>query len=189
MLTIRMATEADAEDLLKIYAPYVQNTAVSFEYEVPTVEEFRGRIRDRLKEYPYLVAEQNGMIVGYAYASSFHSREAYKHAAETSIYIEQNHHRQGIGRALYLELERQIVKQNVFMLCACISSSEQDDENLTDDSLRFHECMGYAKVGEHKLCGYKFNKWYSIVWMEKMISERPQHPKGFIPREELSMYS
>ncbi|MCQ2483651.1 MAG: GNAT family N-acetyltransferase [Clostridia bacterium] len=72
------------------------------------------------------------------------------------------------------------------MLCACISSCDREDDNLTADSLRFHEYMGFTKVGEHKLCGYKFNKWYDIVWMEKMICERPDYPESFVPFPEIN---
>ena len=110
-MKIRIATTEDAKEIRKLYAPYVLNTAVSFEYEVPSVEEFQNRIGNTLKEYPYLVAVENNAIIGYAYASAFHSREAYKHSAELSVYVKQNYKGQGIGRRLYSKLEELLLKQ------------------------------------------------------------------------------
>ena len=95
-MQIRIATIEDAEEIRTVYAPYVINTAVSFEYDVPTTEEFKIRIENTLKNYPYLVAIENDSIVGYAYASSFHSREAYQHSAELSVYIKEEKRRKGI---------------------------------------------------------------------------------------------
>lgn len=88
-VTIRLAVPKDAVNILKIYAPYVENTAISFEYEVPSEAEFRGRIESTLKRYPYIVAEQEGRIIGYAYVSIFHERKAYDWAVETSIYVDK----------------------------------------------------------------------------------------------------
>ena len=180
-MQIRMATVEDAEAILGIYAPYVQNTAITFEYDVPDIQSFRNRMKGILQEYPYLVAEENGKILGYAYAASFHSRAAYKHTAETSVYLDEEHHHQGIGRQLYQELENRLISQNVFVLYACITSTDRlDDPFLTDGSIRFHEKMGYRTIGEHHLCGYKFNRWYSVIWMEKVIADRPEKPEPFI---------
>lgn len=189
MITVRTATLGDCEALLEIYAPYVENTAISFEYDVPTAEDFRGRIERILKDYPYLVAEMDGQIVGYAYAGIFHGREAYKHAVETSIYVAQNARGKGVGSVLYRELEKSLLKQNVYILYACISRSEREnDSHLTDASIRFHEHYGYKLVGVHENCGYKFNKWYSIVWMERLLCKRPANPEPFIPYSELQKY-
>lgn len=186
-MKIRVATEEDAESIQRIYAPYVENTAVTFEYDVPSVDEFRRRIANTLKEYPYLVAVEQERMVGYAYASSFHARAAYKHTAEVSIYLDEKWHKKGIGRQLYQELENRLMRQNVFVLYACVTTTERsDDENLTDASICFHKKMGYTIVGKHNLCGYKFNQWYSVVWMEKLIAEREDRPKDFVPFPELS---
>ena len=185
-MEIRTASAEDAREILNIYAPYVEKTAVSFEYTVPTLEEFRARIVKTLAEYPYIVAEDGGVIVGYAYAGIFHGREAYKHSAETSIYVDEAHHCRGIGRMLYGELERILLKQNVFTLCACIATPDgKPDSRLTDSSERFHEKMGYKLVGKHSSIGYKFGKWYSIVWMEKDIGEKSPNPQPFIKFSEL----
>lgn len=181
MIRIRLATPEDADKLLAIYAPYVSGTAISFECRIPTVENFRNRIVSTLKEYPYLVAEQDGKIAGYAYASAFHSREAYRHSAETSIYVAENERGRGIGRALYEALERQLRRQNVFILYACVTCSDREDEFLPKASLRFHEKMGYRPVGVFRNCGYKFDRWYSTQSLEKNIAQLPAHPEPFIP--------
>ena len=183
---IRIATTEDAGEIQKIYAPYVENTAITFEYDVPDVREMRHRIALTLEEYPYLVAVENEKIVGYAYTSSFHGRAAYKHCAEVSIYLDEEHKDKGYGRALYQELEKYLVRQNVNVLYACITETErQDDPRLTDGSIRFHEKMGYVTVGRHNLCGYKFDKWYSVIWMEKVIADRQERPEPFVPFGEL----
>ena len=111
-LQIRVATKEDAEALLAIYAPYVEKTAITFEYEVPSIEEFRCRIQETLKKYPYLVAEKNRRIVGYAYASCFKNRAAYDWCVETSIYVNYDLKRCGIGKKLYLALEKALKAQH-----------------------------------------------------------------------------
>lgn len=182
---IRTADMGDAEELLKIYAPYVENTAISFEYEVPSVDEFRDRIRKTLERYPYIVAENNGEILGYAYVSVFHARKAYDWSVETSIYIRQDQKGRGLGKKLYLAIEDILKKQHVSNLYACIAYTEQEDEHLTNDSMRFHEHLGYRLAGTFRKCGYKFEKWYDMIWMEKMIGEHPDEPEEFICFPEL----
>lgn len=181
-MNIRFAKAGDAAAIREIYAPYILNTAVTFEYEVPDVEEMRRRIVTTLEKYPYLVAEDNGKVVGYAYADIFHTRAAFRHTAEVSIYIDSEHRRCGLGKTLYYELESLLRRQNVFIVYACIAHTASDDDPyLTNASIVFHEKMGYTLVGKHNLSGYKFNRWYSVVWMEKVLAERPQLPDDFIP--------
>ncbi|MBQ9377577.1 MAG: N-acetyltransferase [Schwartzia sp.] len=181
-MEIRLATADDAGAIRKIYAPYVRNTAVSFEYEAPDTEEMARRIRATLSEYPWLAATEHDEVVGYAYASVFHGRIAYKHSAEVSVYLDGKRRRAGIGSRLYRELETCLLRQNVFVLYACVTATDRAaDAHWSDDSLRFHEKQGYVPVGKHNLCGYKFDKWYSVVWMEKVIAPRPEHPKPFVP--------
>lgn len=180
-MDIRIATIDDAEGIRRIYEPYVRNTAVSFEYEVPTVEEFRSRISNTLINYPYVVATMDGEVIGYAYAGQFHTREAYKHAAELSIYVDMNHRKSGIGSSLYNEIIRILKRQNIYTVHACIASEEVSDEYLTDDSRLFHSKMGFNVVGRHNKCGYKFGRWYSIIWMDKDIQEKPEVPEAFVP--------
>ncbi len=181
-MEIRLATIDDAETILAIYEPYVRNTAITFEYEVPSTAEFRSRIRETLRSYPYLVAAEGKSIVGYAYASPFRKRAAYQHSAEMSIYIDQRCRQHGIGRSLYLELEKRLVRQNVFSIYAGVTRSDRpNDAYVTDGSICFHERMGYTKIGEYHRCGYKFGQWYNVAWFEKHIGTIPENPDPFIP--------
>lgn len=169
MTIIRSATLSDAERLLEIYAPYIEKTAITFEYDVPTVEEFRSRIEQTLKKYPYLVAEEEGEIVGYAYAGVFKGRAAYDHCVETSIYVDMQCQRHGIGRALYEALEEKLKLQGILNVNACISWIDEPNEYLTHQSPEFHSRLGYKQVAHFHLCGYKFGQWFDMIWMEKMI--------------------
>lgn len=180
-ITLRVATPADAAALLQIYKPYVEKTAITFEWEVPTLEEFTNRIQTTLKKFPYIVAEQNGQPVGYAYASPFKSRAAYQWAIETSIYVAMDHHKMGIGKALLLKLEELLAAQGVLNSNACIACPSVEDEYLTKNSVLFHEKMGYHLVGEFHQCGFKFNRWYNMVWMEKMLGDHIENQPGVKP--------
>lgn len=175
-INIRVADVSDADDLLKIYEPYVINTAITFEYDVPSENEFRERISNTLKRYPYLVAEVGETIVGYAYVGSFHSRAAYQWGVETSIYVKDDMRGRGIGKALYTELENVLKKMGILNLNACIASPDKEDEYLTNASEKFHQSMGFNKVAESHMCGFKFGRWYNIIWMEKMIGEHTDSP-------------
>ena len=169
--SVREATAKDAPRLLEIYSYYVENTAITFEYDVPTPEEFRGRIERIKARYPYLVIEKDGVIKGYAYAGVFKDRAAYDRSCEMSIYLERSAAGQGLGRMLYEALEEALRKQGILNLYACIGYPDVPDEYLDYNSARFHEHMGYSKVGTFHQCGYKFGRWYSMIWMEKMIGE------------------
>ncbi|MDO5519553.1 MAG: GNAT family N-acetyltransferase [bacterium] len=173
---IRVARIEDADKLLEIYAPYVLHTAISFEYDVPTVEEFQQRMRTILSKYPYLVAEREGEIVGYAYAGPFKTRAAYDWAVETTIYIQKDKKKTGIGKELYQALEQALALQNILNLNACIGYPETEDEYLNKNSVQFHKHLGYRFVGEFYQCGYKFNRWYNMVWMEKQIGVHKEVP-------------
>ena len=183
-ITIRPATPDDAEALLSIYAPYVEQTAITFEYEVPSVEEFRDRIVHTLKLYPYLVAQRETStnsnasteIVGYAYAGS----------VETSIYVKKSEKKSGIGKALYSALEKVLAAQNITNVNACIASPETDDEYLNHNSIQFHQHLGYSMIGEFHKCAYKFGRWYNMIWMEKMIGSHHQEQPAMIPFPEVT---
>ena len=174
---LRVARVSDAAALLAIYAPYVRDTAITFEYDVPEESEFAARIEHVLEKFPYLVAEANGEIVGYAYAGAFHPRAAYQWCVEMSVYIKRDARRMGIGKKLYAAMEDILRMQRVTNVEACIAVPNEPDEHLTLDSVHFHERMGYRMVGEFRQCGYKFGRWYNMVWMEKFIgghvSEQP----------------
>ena len=175
--TIRTATPDDAKELVAIYDYYVKETAITFEYETPSEDEFRGRIRKVLEKYPYIVVErdnpENGgkEILGYAYAGTFKDRDAYQWSVELSIYLKKDNRREGLGRMLYEELERRLKEQGILNLYACIGYPDSEDEHLTLDSVKFHEKLGFSMIGKFNKCGYKFGTWYSMVWMEKLIGE------------------
>lgn len=184
-IALRPVCAGDAEALLAIYAPYVLHTAVSFEYDVPDVEEFRGRIQKTLERYPYIAAQIDGELVGYAYAGPFKTRAAYERSAETSIYIRRDMKRRGVGRTLYSALEDMLRAQGVTNLNACIACPVEEDEYLTNDSARFHERLGFSAVGRFHLCAYKFSRWYDMLWMEKLIAGHGAEPPGFTPLPQL----
>ena len=182
---IRVASAADAAALLAIYAPYVEHTAITFEYTVPTLPEFESRIRRTLERYPWLVAEADGKIVGYAYAGPFKARAAYDWAVETTIYVREDRRGTGVGRELYEALEHALFLQNILNVNACIAFAEEANEYLTNDSYRFHQKMGYKLVGTFHKCGYKFGRWYNMVWMEKHLGEHKEPPAAVKRFEEI----
>ena len=186
-IIIRDATVNDIEAMLNVYAPYVENTAVSFEYEVPSIDEFRSRFEKITKKYPYFLAEDsNGEVLGYTYYSEFKDREAYRYSVETTIYLAKEACGRGIGRKLYEVLEKAAKAQNITNMNACIATCKTEDEYLTNRSYYFHEKMGYKLVGTFHNSGYKFDKWYDMVWMEKSVGEYFVPAKSFIPYKELS---
>lgn len=171
MIETRCVTPEDADRLLEIYSYYVKNTAISFEYEVPSIEEFRERIVNITKKYPYICAIVDGTIIGYAYAGVFHARKAYEHSVELSIYVELEKRRGGCGRILYNVLEEMLKKQGIKNLYACIAvPPKKADEYLNFDSVKFHKKMGFKLAGHFHACGKKFDRWYDMVYMEKIIS-------------------
>ncbi len=185
-IRLRIVSEADAPRLLEIYRPYVEQTAVTFEYTVPDPAEFASRIRRTLEQYPYLAAEREGRMVGYAYAGRLHPRAAYDWSAESSIYVAWEARRDGVGRQLYQALEEILKAQNVRNLYACIASPrEENDPYLTMDSQRFHARLGYRKVGEFSQCAYKFGRWYDMVWMGKELGPHEERQPDFRPFPEI----
>ena len=159
------------ERLREIYAYYVIHTAISFEYNTPSVEEFQKRIQNTMEKYPYLVLEDDGVIYGYAYAGPFKERAAYDRSCEVTIYLDHEAKGRGYGRKLYEALEEELKNRGFLNLYACIGNPIEEDEYLTRNSEQFHQHMGYTKVGTFHLCGYKFGRWYNMIWMEKYIGE------------------
>lgn len=158
--TFRLAKEQDAAALLSVYAPYVENTAVTFEYEVPAVEEFARRIRETLSFYPWLVCEKEGEILGYAYASRHKERAAYQWGCELSVYIKEAAGGQGLGLALYQALIRILEHQNVYNLYACVTVPNEKSERL-------HAAFGFSPAGIWHHSGYKHGAWHDVAWYEK----------------------
>ena len=178
---IRFAGPGDAEALHGIYAPYVTDTAVTFETEPPGTEEFRRRIEAVRRRYPYLAAEEDGRLLGYAYASAFKGRAAYDWTVETSIYIRQGLHRRGLGGRLYAVLEELLRKQGILTMAALVAAGDGDDSRLTRDSILFHEAMGFRTAGVLREAGSKFGRWYHMYLMEKTIAPHEPDPKPILP--------
>ena len=159
---IRIARETDVPEILAIYAPYVRHTTVSFEYDVPTEAEFYVRFREITVRFPWLVWEEDGEILGYAYACLPFERAAYRWCAEPSIYLKPEARGRGIGKRLYHALEALLEYLGYQMLFALITGENED-------SIRFHEKMGYRIAGELTHSGYKCDRWLSVFWMEKQM--------------------
>ncbi|HEM6577924.1 GNAT family N-acetyltransferase [Streptococcus suis] len=162
MIDIRSARIEDAADLVAIYAPYVEKTAITFETEVPTVEAFASRIEKTLEKFPYLVAVEEGALVGYAYASTYYARAAYDWTVELSVYIQQDARGKGIGSLLYDALEEELTVRGFKNFLACIALPNPA-------SIALHEKRGYEQVAHFKKVGYKFDTWHDIVWLQKSL--------------------
>lgn len=181
-VSIRLATPNDAAALRSIYEYYVLNTAITYEYDVPSVSEFEARISHTLKKYPYFVAEANGEILGYVYASAFGSRAAFDWSVETAIYLDREARRRGIGTMLYAALENALEAMGIRNLYARVATpAEEPDPFLDRNSERFHERLGYRTVGELNRCGSKFGRWYNLAYMEKTLGAYEADPKPPIP--------
>lgn len=159
---IRPAAMEDVPAILAIYAPYVENTTITFEYTVPTMEEFTQRFRDITAQFPWLVWEENGEILGYAYGSAPFTRMAYSWCAEPSIYLRTDVRGRGIGRKLYNALEQILAYQGYQVSYAIITSENEA-------SLAFHRALGYTDVCEFPNCGFKHGRWLGTFWLEKRL--------------------
>ena len=168
-IVIRDVMVEDAKRLSEIYSYYVENTAVSFEYDAPTEDEFRARIEKTTVKFPYLVCEIDGKVVGYAYAGEYSARTAYSRTATTSIYLDKDYRRQGIGRKLYDEIEKRLKEMGIINILAGAAYCEDEDEYLTHDSCEFHKKMGYVEVAHMMKVGKKFDRWYDLKWHQKVI--------------------
>ena len=171
---IRLATEADLPAILEIYAPYVLHTTVTFEYNVPTLSEFTARFQKITAQFPWLVWEEQGKILGYAYGSAPFERAAYSWTGEPSIYLAPDARHKGIGRRLYAALEELMKLQGYRLLLAIIT-----EENA--NSLAFHVRMGYTFRAQFPACALKFGRWLGITWMEKELFSGEIPSKAPIP--------
>ncbi len=166
---IRLATAADAEGILEIYAPYVRDTSFTFETEVPSVESFQERIQNTLKGWPWLVCELDGKVAGYAYATRHRERTAYQWSVESSIYIHDDYQRHGIGKALYQPLLEILKLQGIRNVYAVI--------NLPNDkSVKFHEALGFKYFTTYEQVGYKLGKWKNVGWWRHILNEFSDEP-------------
>lgn len=170
-MNIRNVQIADAAALAGIYRPYVEETAVTFEYDAPSAEAFGRRIAAISARHPFLVAEDDGgRLVGYAYASTFKDRAAYDWSVETSIYVARDLRGRGVGRALYGCLEAELRRRGICNMYACLASPRPGNDRLDGASRRFHERLGFRLVGTFRQCAYKFGQWYDMIWMEKFLA-------------------
>ena len=172
-IIIRKVTEADAQVLLDIYAPYVA-TPITFENEIPTVEEFARRIREIAAFYPYLVCEVEGRIVGYAYAHRQMERAAYQWNAELSVYIDAAFAGQGIGKQLYTRLIELLKQQHVKTLYALITLPNEA-------SIALHRSFGFQEVGVWRQTGDKCGRWHDVMWMDLHIASMEGEPEALEP--------
>jgi phosphinothricin acetyltransferase len=169
MHTIRLATGADAKNILHIYAPYIENTSFTFETEVPTVEAFATRIDSYLKNFPWLVCETDGIIAGYAYAYRHRERTAYQWSVECSVYVHDEYQRMGVGRVLYTALFDILSKQGFRNTYAVI--------NLPNDkSVAMHERLGFTYFATYEQVGYKLGKWKNVGWWRLILNEFNDEP-------------
>jgi phosphinothricin acetyltransferase len=161
---IRSATEADAPALLAVYAPYVEHTAISFETEVPSPAEFAARIAKAATGWAWLVAEADGECLGYAYGCRHRERAAYRWSVETSAYVAQMYHRQGVARALYTELLTQLTRLGYCNAYAGVTLPNEA-------SLALHRTLGFEPVGVFRRIGYKFGVWHDVAWFQRALRE------------------
>jgi len=161
-MSVRLATEADLPQILAIYAPYVRDTSYSFEYTVPSLEAFTARFYSITAQFPWLVWEEGGQVLGYAYGSLPFERAAYRWCGEVSIYLYPQAHRRGIGRVLYTALEEIMRLQGYRSVYALVTAANEN-------SIAFHQALGFHFVARFPLCGYKFGMWQDVVWMEKVL--------------------
>ena len=176
-MAIRLATVQDVPRILEIYGPYVENTAISFEYEVPSLGEFTERFLGITAQFPWLVWEENGTILGYAYAAPPYTRAAYRWCAEPSVYLKPEAKGRGIGRKLYEALEEILKLQGYQVLYALIT---QENEA----SLAFHKKLGYETKVLFENCGFKMGRWLGVYWLEKRLKtvETPNSVPTPFPR-------
>lgn len=165
-MNIRSATEADAPAVLEIYRPFVENTAVSFEMVAPTVDELAARVRKAQTNWEWLVAERDGQILGYAYGSMHRERPGYRWSVEVSAYVDPRHHRQGVGRALYLRLFEILTDKG---FCNAYAGITQPNEA----SVALHRSLGFEPVGIFKSIGRKYGKWQDVAWFHRVLRDSP----------------
>ena len=178
MAVLRFASPGDAEEILSIYRPYVENTSITFETELPSVAEFSGRISDTLRMFPYLVLEEDGKILGYAYAHAFRERAAYDWTVETSIYLREECRGDRRGRRLYGALLPLLKAQGVCHVCAVVTVPNER-------SVRFHQRMGFEYLCTMPDCGYKAGAWHGTAYLYCTLKSAEEAPAPLIPVGEL----
>ncbi|WP_243317439.1 arsinothricin resistance N-acetyltransferase ArsN1 family B [Geothrix paludis] len=159
---IRPVLPTDAPALAEIYNPYIRDTIITFEEQPVTAEEMGARIAKVTATYPWLVWEEDGRVLGYAYASTWRTRHAYRFAAETTIYLDRGHHGKGRGAALYQTLLDELRKRGFHSALGCLSLPNEP-------SVRLHEKLGFKKVGHMTEAGWKFGAWVDVGFWELLL--------------------
>jgi L-amino acid N-acyltransferase YncA len=167
--TIRLVRESDAAAIAAIYAPYCESTPVSFETSAPSPEEFAARIQNITAHWPWLVLEDNGSVAGYAYAGRHRERAAYRWAVDTAVYVHEEYHRRGVGRALYVTLFNVLREQGYFKACAGITIPNPA-------SVALHEAVGFTLVGVYRGIGFKHGSWHDVAWFEAEVQPETFNP-------------
>jgi len=175
---IRIAREADAGAMLAIYAPYVRDTAISFETEPPSEEEFRQRVRSALEVGVWLLCEAGGGVIGYAYAGRFHARRAYQWTVEVTAYVRRDHHRRGVGLGLYTSLLDCLVLQGFRSAVGVIALPNPGSVGL-------HERMGFQRAALLPAVGYKHGRWHDVGWWQRALGEHDPSPAPPRPLAEM----
>ncbi len=173
-LGLRVAALEDAAALAAIYAPYVRETTVSFEWVPPTADEFRARMVEMMAEYPYIVCEREGEILGYAYAHRAFERYSYRFCAELSVYVRMDARQEGIGSLLYRALIALCREMRLQTLYGIVT-------NPNEPSFRLHERLGFERVGYFPHAGQKFDRWIDVVWYSLVIGNDTLPPPDMIP--------
>ncbi|MCB0327221.1 MAG: N-acetyltransferase [Bdellovibrionales bacterium] len=163
MQDLRFAKPKDCQAMLDIYAPYVCDTAISFEEEIPALESFQEKFSKISFLYPWLVLERNGQTIGYAYACAHRERSAYRFSCETSVYVDQNHHGQGIGSSLYQALFALLQAQGYCQVFAGVTQPNPASHEI-------HRSFGFVPIGTYQNIGYKFEAWHDVRWYQKELS-------------------
>lgn len=178
-ITLEPATTADAAEMLAIYAPYVQYTTVSSEYDPPTLAEFERRIRTYTETLPWLICRVDGVAAGYGYASPHRTRAGYQWSVETSIYVRKDFHRRGIAAAIYRALFDLLREQGYYNIFVGVTSPNVD-------SIRFHTAMGFVRSGAYQNSMYKFGQWHDVHWMHKSLREHLPAPAPTTPFPQIA---
>jgi L-amino acid N-acyltransferase YncA len=168
-ITLRIATANDADQVLEIYAPFCVATPVSFETEAPSSEEINRRITTTLEFFPWLVAEEEGRVLGYAYASRHRERAAYRWSADVSAYVREDARGKGLGRALYTSIFAILRLQGIHNILAGITLPNPA-------SVALHEVMGMRPIGLYSHIGYKCGEWHDVGWWQLALPARGGEP-------------
>lgn len=170
---MRLAQASDASDIRNIYAPFITDSSVSFEYEIPSVSDMENRILTTLTTYPWLVIEQNGLVVAYAYAGLHRARKAYQWSVETSVYIHHEYRKHKLATRIYTALLQLLEAQGYRNAFAGMTLPNPASEG-------FHTKMGFVPIGTYRDVGNKFGEWHSTMWMQlqlgKKTNEAPDDP-------------